>query len=477
MIRNIRQQHGQSVVIFALMAVALFGLAAIAVDLGLAQTDRRDIQAYADSAALAGTRQYALSPDSNYAHFVATQYLAQALGQIFPSGTCSKTVCGSSQTMGAYTITLTDSAIAAGETLDVAVSHVRPSLLAGILGFRSVTTGTSGRAIGPGPTTVSAIYNVAGLGSTGVYIDGGGTCAPSGDVTGNVYSNGPFGSTSNGHCHPTQVPTFLSGTGSPPVQCPGPVNTRVDFGPSGSSQSWLFNPTPGINPGTPTATNVPRPTGFDAIPPTPPTDPTTGAPLLYTSLAQAKSGGHFNPGTYDGVVPNASATLNGGVYKIINVASPDISNAAQPAGTPQGSPTAANPAGSAAAVFVFDSTDSGDITINSLKLNGYDGPGDPAGTHNFVLYGGPSNINDPGKGGFQGNIHILGPADSPDLTGIIYLPNSGVSSNGNSPYTFYGAVYMDTFNLKGGGNGGQGFTFICGLNAISNTPPPGTLIR
>jgi Flp pilus assembly protein TadG len=475
------RQRGQSIVIFALMAVALFGLAAIAVDLGLGQADRRDIQAYADSAALAGTRQYALTTNNTptYAHLVAMQYLSKVLGLTMPAG-CTASGCGTSPatfTMGTYTVTLTDNLLTAGEALDVQVVHQRQALLAGVLGFQTVNVGTSARAIGPGPTTVNAGYNVAGLGSTGVYIDGGGTCAPSGSVTGNVYSNGPFGSTSNGHCHPTEVPDLLSAGSPVAVPCPpGNINTRVDFGPSASPQSWVFFPVPNINPGTPTATNVPPPTSFDTIPPTALND----AAHHYTSLGQAKTGTHFNPGTYDTIVPNSSATLNAGVYKIINVASPDISGVQQPAAVPQ----SGGVAGSGAAVFVFDSSDSGDITIGSVKLNGYEGPngdqeaGAPSpGTHNFVLYGGPSNTNDPGHAGFQGNIAQLGPADSPDLTGIVYMPNSGISSNGNSPYTFYGAVYMDNFNLKGGGNGGQGFTFICGLGATSSAPPPGSLIR
>ncbi len=52
--RNHRYQSGQAIVLVALMIVAIAGLAALAIDVGGALSDRRDLQGTADMAALAG---------------------------------------------------------------------------------------------------------------------------------------------------------------------------------------------------------------------------------------------------------------------------------------------------------------------------------------------------------------------------------------------------------------------------------------
>ena len=476
-------QRGQSVIIFALAAVVLFGFAAIAVDQGMAMADRRNIQAAADGASLAGTRQYSLGGDVNYAHFVAVQYLVASVssGGGMPVGCTTKVSCGDGPfTVGTYSFSFTDT----GTILDVAVSHARTPLLAGALGVTQETVGTGARARPVGPLIIGASYNVAALYGT-FNIDGGGTCNPSGTITGNVYSDGPFGSNNHGHCHPTQVPTQVAGFDASGniVTCTGAsaANTQVDFGPNGSSQDWGFFPTPAIVPGTPTHTNVTQPLAFDQDPPRPPS-------IVYTFATRALAldlSGNWKPGTYNGFVPNptgpSTGKLTGGVYKITNVPNPDVSAVVQyNAHSSNG-----NPAGSDAVAIVLNSTDTGSLTIGRLILNGYENavpipplpPVDPAGTHNFVLYGGPSNTTDPTHSGFQGAISSLGPADSPNLTGILYMPNSSLSSHGNPDYQFNGAVYMHDYNLDGGGNGAQGFRFICGLASIAGKPTDGGLVR
>ena len=164
------------------------------------------------------------------------------------------------------------------------------------------------------------------------------------------------------------------------------------------------------------------------------------------------------------------------MYLLVNVANPDISGVVQfNAHGGHG-----NAAGSDAVAIVFDHTDTGQLTIGSVQLSGFEGSGpsaDTVGTHNFVLYGGPSNANDPNHSGFQGAISSLGPGNSPDITGILYMPNSSLSSNGNPSYTFNGSVYMSSYDLSGGGNGGQGFRFICDLNSIAGKATEGGLTR
>jgi hypothetical protein len=358
-------------------------------------------------------------------------------------------------------------------TLDVTVQHLRPTLLAGVLGINSENVGTGARSRPVGPLMIKSVYSVAAL-TANLAIDGGGTCNPSGNVSGNVYSNGPFGSSNGGQCHPTTVPTVQSGYDSSGTYgvCPGSLTTVVDFGPSGSSAHWMFTPG-GTDPGIPTHTNVPPPYTFDDDPPRPPS-------VVYTSATPFATDhdiyGNWKPGTYDGFVPSGPAKLSGGVYQIVNVANPDISGVVQfNAHGGHG-----NAAGSDAVAIVLDHTDTGQLTIGSVQLNGYEGSGpsaDTVGTHNFVLYGGPSNANDPTHGGFQGAISSLSPVSSPDISGILYMPNSSLSSNGNPSYNFNGSVYMSNYNLSGGGNGGQGFTFICGLNSIVGKATEGGLTR
>ena len=243
-------QRGQAIVIFALAFVVLFGLAAVAIDQGFAMADRRDLQVAADGASLAGTRQYSLGGNVNAAHFVAMQYLTAQFSQSIP-GSCTAASCGDGPwTVGDYTFTFVDSG-SSNQTMDVSVEHARTAFIGGAVGLGGATVGTGARARPAAPVNISAAYNVAAL-SGAFSIDGGGTSSPSGNVTGNVYSNGPFGA--NNGPHAIRVATTLTGlSGSPPSlgACPGNNQTRVDYGPNGSSDHWEFYPTPEPTPAHP----------------------------------------------------------------------------------------------------------------------------------------------------------------------------------------------------------------------------------
>src|SRR5205823_10699041 len=82
-----RKQSGQAVVIIVAMIVALTVLGVMVFDAGLAMSDRRNLQAYADASALAGSGPY--SPGGNNAHWVAMEYLGTALNFSTPVGTCN----------------------------------------------------------------------------------------------------------------------------------------------------------------------------------------------------------------------------------------------------------------------------------------------------------------------------------------------------------------------------------------------------
>ncbi|HKW71951.1 MAG TPA: pilus assembly protein TadG-related protein, partial [Candidatus Dormibacteraeota bacterium] len=61
-----RKQRGQAVVIIVAIIIALTVLGVMVFDAGLAMSDRRNLQAYADAAALAGARSY--GPGGSNAH-------------------------------------------------------------------------------------------------------------------------------------------------------------------------------------------------------------------------------------------------------------------------------------------------------------------------------------------------------------------------------------------------------------------------
>src|SRR2546423_9820466 len=135
-----RRQSGQAVVIVVAMIVALTVLGVMVFDAGLAMSDRRNMQAYADASALAGARSY--GPGGSNAHWVAMQYLGSALNFSLPTGACSGAAScpAGTYSVAGYTITLADSWRVNGildypSVLDVVISHRQPSIFARMLGF------------------------------------------------------------------------------------------------------------------------------------------------------------------------------------------------------------------------------------------------------------------------------------------------------------------------------------------------------
>jgi Flp pilus assembly protein TadG len=137
-----RRQGGQALVVLALVGMVMLSFGAYAVDQGMSMSDRRTLQAVADSAALAGARS--LSSGASTANYVAMQYLARSLGFTVPA-TCNGASCpagGYTPTGSGYTLTLADGTT----TLDVSVSHSRRAMLAGVMGMSTAVTGSGSRA-------------------------------------------------------------------------------------------------------------------------------------------------------------------------------------------------------------------------------------------------------------------------------------------------------------------------------------------
>src|SRR3989442_13087864 len=83
--RRRERQSGQAIVIVGAMIIALTILGTMVFDVGLAMSDRRNLQAYADAAALAGSRSFGPAGPAR-ANYVARQYLAPSLGFTGPGG-------------------------------------------------------------------------------------------------------------------------------------------------------------------------------------------------------------------------------------------------------------------------------------------------------------------------------------------------------------------------------------------------------
>jgi Putative Flp pilus-assembly TadE/G-like len=457
-------ERGQAIVIVAAMIVAFVILGTMVFDVGLAMSDRRNLQAHADAAALAGARSYGPQGPSK-AHWVAMQYLAPALGFAVPTGACgSAGSCpAGTYSVAGYQITLSDSYRPNGilnypSVLDVVVTHQQPSIFARMVGYSQLTTAASARASKPGPEINGAVYAVEAV-SGDAMINGGGAAFQS--VGGPVYAYGSFGA--NNGPHSTGVPSVQ--TNYDGTVCSGNPANLLDNGGAGNGLN--YHTTDG-NP-MPTTSNVPPPTNFDNSAPVAAGSP----PPTYNTAVQAKDGlGNWKPGIYNGFAPSGGK-MNGGVYKITNASNLALGTITNTTYTASGT---SDPLGGVA--IVLDSSDTGTLDISKAKLNGLDdlnpagftGTRDPMGTHNFVIFGGN------GATGFAGTMSV-GPSATTDMSGIIYLPKVAYNGNGNSSPQFTGSFIVASMTVNGGGNGAQVFHWVCGLHAIAGQPYQGGLLR
>jgi drug/metabolite transporter (DMT)-like permease len=167
------------VVLVVGIIVAMTVLAVMVFDAGFAMSDRRNLQTYADAAALAGARSY--GPGADAAHYVALEYLTSPLGFSLPFGACGSTANCSAGTyyIGNYRVTLADSYRYQGifnypTVLDVVIVHTQPSIFARMVGFNTLTVAASARATTPGPQFNGANYAVAAVNGDAL-INGGGS--------------------------------------------------------------------------------------------------------------------------------------------------------------------------------------------------------------------------------------------------------------------------------------------------------------
>ncbi|HEX9561006.1 MAG TPA: pilus assembly protein TadG-related protein [Candidatus Dormibacteraeota bacterium] len=457
--RTSRSQSGQAIVIVGAMLIALTILGTMVFDVGLSMSDRRNLQAYADAAALAGARSYGPAGPAP-AHWVALQYLAPTLGFTLPTGACAGPAnCpAGTYSVAGFNIQLLDSFRVNGiynypSVLDVLLQHQQPSIFARMVGFSLLKTAASARASTPGPEFVGAVYAVAAV--TGdANINGGGAAFQT--VGGPVYAYGSFGA--NNGPHSTGVPSVqYNYNGTAP--CSPAIPNQLDNG--GGPNGLNYNTTDG---GTlATRTGIPWNDVFSNA------SPTTAGPVYLSAAAALDGSGNWMPGIYNGFAPSGG-TMNGGVYKIINSPSLALGNVTNTVHATSGTSNGAD-----AVAIVIDSSDTGGLNLSQAVLNGLDdinntGLRDPAGTHNFVIYGGS------GPTAYTAGVTI-GPGASTDMSGIIYLPKSPYVSDGNSSPQFTGSLIVASMTVQGGGNGAQVFHWVCGLNAVNDQRYSGGLLR
>jgi Tfp pilus assembly protein PilX len=459
--RRRQSQSGQAIVIVGAMLIALTILGTMVFDVGLSMSDRRNLQAYADAAALAGARSYGpAGPDR--AHWVALQYLAPTLGFGLPTGACGGPAnCpAGTYSVAGFTIQLADSFRVNGiynypSVLDVLLQHQQPSIFARMVGYSLLKTAASARASTPGPQYDGAVYAVAAV--TGdANINGGGAAFQT--VGGPVYAYGSFGA--NNGPHATGVPPVQMNYNGQPCSPSVPNYLNNGGGPNG------------LNYVTTDGSTLQNTTGVAWNDIFSNASPTTAGPIYLSAAAAQDASGNWKPGIYNGFAPSGG-TMNGGVYKITNSPNLNLGSITNTVHTPSGTSEGAN-----AVAIVIDSSDTGGLDITHAVLNGLDdlygsrymGQRDPAGTHNFVIYGGS------GPTAYTSGVTV-GPAATTDLSGIIYLPKSPYVSDGNSSPQYTGSLIVASMTVKGGGNGMQVFHWVCNLNAVAGQPYSGGLLR
>jgi len=456
--RSRQSQSGQAIVIVGAMLIALTILGTMVFDVGLSMSDRRNLQAYADAAALAGARSYGpAGPDR--AHWVALQYLAPTLGFTLPTGACGGPAScpAGTYSVAGFTIQLADSFRVNGiynypSVLDVLLQHQQPSIFARMVGFSLLKTAASARASTPGPEFIGVAYAVAAV-SGDAMINGGGAAFQT--VGGPVYAYGSFGA--NNGPHSTGVPSVQTNYNGDP--CWPSIPNQLDNG--GGPNGLNYNTTDG---GTlATRTGIPWNDIFSNV------TFTTAGPVYLSPAAAQDALGNWKPGIYNGFAPSGGF-MNGGVYQIINSPSLALGSITNTVHAPSGMTNGVN-----AVAIVIDSSDTGGLNLSQAVLNGLDdinntGLRDPAGTHNFVIYGGS------GPTAYTAGVTI-GPGATTDMSGIIYLPKSPYVSDGTSSPQFTGSLIVSSMTVQGGGNGAQVFHWVCGLNAVAGHRYQGGLLR
>jgi len=339
----LRRQSGQAMVIFVIMFTFLVGLAALAVEGGRAESDRRFLQAVTDGAALAGAEYLnADTTATDYQPALARQTAAKYVYNGLAGGTqagngpaCSYSADitpGTCDPDSAHKLTITTPYNGHPEEMLVRVDNKTTEILGAVVGITSATTAARAVAqkVAGGQTFPFALYVGGNLTSNGdVNLQVGGNTyirgciqvtnqstilgfadngeAGSIDVLADPTITGPIGGNA------TTAQDFIHGGSN---GCVAPVYSRDSYGEAGSAttstptcgqaqgggSSHFFLPCPS-SPVNVTTVNPPK--GFKH------TDPCAQAvPVSWVSGS--------GPGCYDACTANnVSGSFSAGIYGFI----------------------------------------------------------------------------------------------------------------------------------------------------------------
>jgi hypothetical protein len=255
--RSLRRQHGQAIVLIALMIAVMFGLVGLAIDSGRAYLDRRHLQAAVDATALGAAYTYMNTQDYSQSEQVGVSTYASNEG-IYGAASCTglgstfvSCVYSGDPTNQVMTITVTNKSIAGVSfavtgtgTMAVAMMQVlgagpniSVSAVATAVARRSGTNGAAIQTLSPGTCNgTSASLTFTGTSTTNV----------TGDVwsNGSITDNGVASGTINGNAiaicptmPPSPLPNFtVTGTQANGWTMPDPAFPEPTL--NTSSESW-----------------------------------------------------------------------------------------------------------------------------------------------------------------------------------------------------------------------------------------------
>ena len=173
MMHSLRSKRGQSLVIIALSATALFGIIALGLDAGRLYFERRDVQNAADAGALAGAQEL-IPTGANVGASPVMQQNARSQAAIYSFKTFNDTPSSGNYTTSPTTVAASQAPVQATITtpgrnnnpneIIVQVTYNVPMTFAAILGFQSQPVTATAIAHGG---FYNKTYTVFGFDSTG----------------------------------------------------------------------------------------------------------------------------------------------------------------------------------------------------------------------------------------------------------------------------------------------------------------------
>ncbi|MHB8508722.1 MAG: TadE/TadG family type IV pilus assembly protein [Candidatus Dormibacteria bacterium] len=502
---DLGSQRGQALVIFALAAAFLVGIAGLAIEGGQAQSDRRFLQEISDGGALAGARWLTGSPTNARAH--AVEYVFSGLSQGDPTVTnpvgCDgmadiTPATAACQPGSAYQLTVTTPYNGNSDQILVQIHHVTQTALSRAVGITSLST--AGRAVArhviggaPFPYALYARSRLTNEGYNG------------GNVAGDVYVHGCI---DGGNRNKDTITTTASGGAagnvlvySAPATVGGPDQYQA-FNPLGGAAPAVTQSTAtcGIVVNSPAGVSGYGAAGHDAgsffcgtvgpfgasCPAGMTSVPDVGVPTFEntdisnnnkacdkpTALVNGGiqtaggPGGAFAPGCYDACAINnlSSAYLRPGIYAFYDTGAAQSCTLTTTGAVVCDSPAIPTPV-SCPGGPTTDSKGTDGQTMAGVTIYLYNGT--QVFTDGGDQLAAPQNPTTPGKNAGMllnsclgpgcssgtGQIYIRQPFTTTNWAGTVYAPGSQCIVHDNATWAVHGQIICDSFDDQSGNQG------------------------